>query len=409
MAESQFIPGSGSEFQTIGNGLQTGMSLMERAQAMRLRAAADQRATEMEDRQRAQYQALLPVALAKNQADIVTAKATVANHTQMEMLRAQGATASVDANNEFLQADSITDWYGKADALGKLQVKYAFLGNIRDDGGQPVYAGFLKAVDEARGNAVTRGKTDQDIAAHQKYGETLVSGRAADVAARGSNAVDVANIRADSLTAAAETRAASASKGHQSPFVQYVEEYNKAIKAGDQSTADFYNGMIAKSTYIAPEKKALIAELIQERDAATAAGRPQDAALISAQIEKQNTILVDPMKQVLANKLAAGMTATPAAAPVAPAPPPVAPPAPPAAAAAPVSPPVTPPVVPSAPAAPAVAKPYMIENGAVTFAHDLSPSQYLAAINQAVNDRVIDAETARAALLKMGFKPKKKP
>ena len=228
MAEAQF---SGFDPYAFNRGVDSGTSLMERGQSMRLRkeraqqeAAIEQRAAEENERRRAQYQALLPVAHAKMQADLVSAQASVSNHTQMQKLRETGAAASATANLDFLEATSLADWDEQSRALSKLQVKYSWMGNVRDDEGQPIFKGFLSAVDEARANAVIRGRTDRELEARQQYGETISQARSADTVTRAGATVAAAEVRAS-----APTRLQRALRNKQ-----------EALDAGDDESASFY-------------------------------------------------------------------------------------------------------------------------------------------------------------------------
>lgn len=124
--------------------------MMERSARMRM-------AQENQEMQRAEFQAKLPVIIAQQGAELASARASVANATRMEQLRARAAQESVAANDEFLEAMKYANWNTKADALAGLQAKYNWMSLL------PEYKGFVDTINNERAQAHVSAITDMKL------------------------------------------------------------------------------------------------------------------------------------------------------------------------------------------------------------------------------------------------------
>lgn len=132
-------------------GLDAGASLMDRAQARRLKE-------EQADQQRAEFQAKLPVLAAAAQADLASANASVQNAARMEEFRTKAATESKDLNDAYLKAIELPSFEEQARALSAMQPRVAYMDVL------PEYKGFVTAVNNATVKAHASALADRGLA-----------------------------------------------------------------------------------------------------------------------------------------------------------------------------------------------------------------------------------------------------
>lgn len=247
MAEAQFIPSMAPD--QLGKdsiaAFQTGRSMMQRAQQFE----QDQ---QLRQQQIIENQVLQPVHEATAKAAIVSAGSAIATATRQQQFRAQAALAAPQAQNEFLDATQLADWDAQQAELGRIQAKYAWLGNL------PEYQGFLKTVDEARINAVARQHADQAIEAHQTAVETAAQAsieRTGITAGSRENVAETqAGARVESADIAGKSRVDSATIRATAPKTYELETTMKlmqdAIDSGDTEGAAVYAARASKLNHI---------------------------------------------------------------------------------------------------------------------------------------------------------------
>lgn len=230
-----------SEFQSEGDagqafnqGQNAGMSMMERAQQMEQRGA-------QEERQKAIFQAAMPVIQAKNQADLATAHATINHVVQTQNLMTKAAQVSDTANTEFQDAQQLSDWTAKADALGALQAKYAWMGQL------PTYKPFVDAINNARVEAHQSAMADMKLTGDLEIAKANNSTKQYIADQRAQGAADVANIRA-----AASTLNANARVNAPTDLVKNLTSVRSMILNGDDSGAEAMMGMMQAKAGVTP-------------------------------------------------------------------------------------------------------------------------------------------------------------
>lgn len=230
-----FQPSQGAD--PIGN-IQ---SYMQRAQNYRAQEQQMQQ-------EKAKFQAFLPAIVAKRNADVVSAQASIANATRMEQLRGKAAETSADYNDRFLNILSIPDEKDRSDTLG------AFMGEIAwlDNPALPEYQGFARAVKDERAKSYTEALTNMKLDQHLQETQEAIQGRV-DKAMIDANARrdttgmvvegrrDTANIRGSYQQKIAEinsdTRLSIEDKRAKKQGIQLEDLQNRAAEA-DQMASD---------------------------------------------------------------------------------------------------------------------------------------------------------------------------
>lgn len=216
MAEATFQAGPLSSrgitpADSFASGIEQGQSMMQRASQMR-----HQR--ELEKMQREKLKVEMPAIIAKARADKVSAEAALKARDQMENLRRNGAEASVKANEEYIGALALPDWDEQTRVLSELQAKYGWMANVRDDAGNPIYKGFLDAMDNSTINAATRSRIRQTF-----LGQMELQGNKSETAlqvaqARTETQKQIADERATTQKEIAELKAANKPSPSQQKF-----------------------------------------------------------------------------------------------------------------------------------------------------------------------------------------------
>jgi len=130
-------------------------SLMERKQRLQM-------AQEDHDMERAKFEAYKPAIVAKAQADLTSAASAIANTARMEVLRKRAAETSVDYNDRFLNIMTIPDDKERSDTLGEFMGEVSWL----DNPALPEYQGFARAVKDERAKAFTMAATNLKLDQH---------------------------------------------------------------------------------------------------------------------------------------------------------------------------------------------------------------------------------------------------
>jgi len=180
------------------------------------------------------------------------------------------------------------------------------------------------------------------------------------------------NERTKGSIAVAEARASAPAKNE---FLSLMRELNRAKESGDTESADFFEARINKLTYVTPQRREKIENLMFLEETARAAGDTAKADIYAAAIEKESTRSVDPLRQSIADSIAGNNT--PPAEREKPAPPPAEEPKP--------------------------QKLYQIEGDQVFIPAGLSDEKLLETVQQALDDGIMTEEDAGQILLERGF------
>lgn len=178
------------------------MSIMERAQRMRHSAEVQDMRKQEFALEQAKFTAMLPAIIAKREADIVSAKASVDNAARMEQFRTKAAASSVDYNERFQNILTIPDSQDRADTLAAFQSEVAWMDVL------PEYKGFVDTVNNARAGsftmAITNLKLDEALevartsaAARTSVAETAAGARMANANTYTQSRERIAAIQAD--------------------------------------------------------------------------------------------------------------------------------------------------------------------------------------------------------------------
>lgn len=361
-----FQDSNGSDF------LGQGVSMMERSQRMRQSEENQEMRRQEFDLERQKFAAMLPAIVAKREADIVSAKASIDNAARMEGFRAKAAASSVDYNERFQNILTIPDAQDKSDTLAAFQSEVAWMDVL------PEYKGFVETVNNARAGSFTMAITNLKL----------------------DEALEVARTSAAARTAVAET-AAGARTANANTYTQSRERI-AALQA------DTKLDVVEKQRQISAERQGAGLADLQTR----AAQADQAAADASAAGDAQAAAT---HRQVAASYRDAVTKSTTAAgyAPTAPRPASMDPrPTPPKSEPAP---PLTFDGVPldgsapSASASPAPEKLYVIDPASKTpnFSPAVkTPQQVLASVQQMTDDGLLTPEQAREVLIKLKFQRK---
>lgn len=349
---------------------------MDRAQARQIRQ-------QQENRQQAEFAAKLPLIQASAKAGVVSAAASVANATRMENLRAQAAEKSVDYNDRYLNILSIPDVQDKADSLAALQAEVAWMETI------PEYKGFVTAVNNARGSAATMALTNAKL----------------DEALEHANAVAAASVERANIAAGASDRRAAAGTDRANIAAGSRERVEGARIAGrvtaeslrGRNAAERQGDSIKHLNDLAADADQAAADASARGDEQAAAVHRQVGSSYRDAVQKQTTFAGQSPLEVPSKSPAGGNAGAPKAQ------------AQPIESNVPaVSVDLTGGKNPDAGGAPAKPKLYVAEEGKPpALAPSVkTPQDILSAVQQMVDDGVMDADEARATLTRLGFRKK---
>lgn len=292
MAEAQFIPGAGagSIVGALNAGLETGASMMDRAQQRRLNEEADQRAREEEARRADQAAILRPALIEKANADVAEAKAHVAGLEQTERARAAASSLAPTARQEFDAIMQMPDADERELAGIRWVARYGQLENI---------ATYSK---EFQSKKEMVAKMHTEAAALRQLTLKIQGDK------------DVAKLRGENAIKVAGTRAEAGDK-----IARYRSELEAAREAGDEEGVALYSSLLQKAA-ASPINTAYGSEQMQQKlEAARAAGDPEETAFWEKRIKAltERGVRKDPAE--LADALSKGFGAAPGTAPAAPA------------------------------------------------------------------------------------------
>lgn len=349
MAEASFTPATapGEITRDFNAGFDRSVSMMQRAQLFRQQQQLNQQQIEAN-------KVLAPLHEAEAKAKIVGAGAAIATNTRIADLRTQAAAAAPTAQDEYLSATGLADWNEQELELGRMQAKYAWMGNV------PEYKGFLDSIDKARSNAINRALMDQKIEEAHFHAETAAEARMAAAETAATSREAVAETNAGARKDVAETNAAA-------------RVDSTTIAAGSRSASSTANreARATEDEYKASQRAAIVAD--QNAAKASAAGNEEQAAAhrkeaeqFRAQAKAVHQKPEEPVK-------------------------------------------FTVPGLDGAPEKPAkkLYTPPAQAGGAPQFSPAVkTPEDVLSAMQQMVNDGVVSPDQARETLKKLGFKPK---
>ena len=226
----------------------TFLNTLDKSQSLMERADANRRANQLAEQQRVQFDILKPVIQAKAQADIASAGATLANAKMQQDLRKRAALEAPMAQKEFESAMSVNipaaedpassealqpDWNGVFDTLQNLRAKYNYMSLL------PEYKGFIATLDDASAKAFTQGQT----IAHIQSQQMMAAQRNADLNAR-NRATNEARVKAAMIAAEASLQRA-AQKPAAQPKAEggtsaLISGLKQALDSGDMMAAQIY-------------------------------------------------------------------------------------------------------------------------------------------------------------------------
>lgn len=353
MAESTFVPATapGEITRDFNSGFDRSVSMMERAAQFRQQQQMRAQQIQLQQQQIAANQVLAPLHEAEAQAKIVGAGAAIANNTRIAQLRTQAAVASKPANDEFLQASTLSDWNEQELELGRIQAKYSWMGNV------PEYKPFLDSIDKARSNAIKRALLDQQVEEAHFRAQTAADSRAEAAETAAASRETVAGINATARTDVAETNATA--KTDTATITSTSRSSSSSANRDARATEDEFK---------ASQRAAITAD--QNAAKASLAGNEDEAKLQRQKAEqfRQQAATVHTKPSESVKFTVPGLDGTPAKKLY------------------------TPPAQPGAAPqfSPAVK----------------TPEDVLSAVQQMVNDGVVSPDQARETLKKLGFKPK---
>lgn len=356
--------GEGSSSQAFDQGEQAGSSLMERVQRQQILAKQEQDRSQLDS-------ILLPVKQAQATADIATAHAALGAATTMQNLRTQAAAVADQANKEFLDAQQITDWGDKADALSGLQAKYAWMAQL------PQYKGFVNAINDARLQAHQSALLDLHLQNQLEVAKTNADARQEIAQTQADERLQAAGIFSNARVEAAKTAA-----GRPTAAQKDINYYVDSVASGDTDSANMMEGILQKRAGMSSVEIMNGLGRVADREARLAQ-QAQNAGDEAA--FKDHTARAEALQQRI-NALSTKSEAS--AQPASPA----------------GSPPATAMPAPNG-------KLYSVDpaTNAPKFSPSVqTPRQILDATQQMVDDGVITADQARATLQRLGFKPKQK-
>ncbi len=353
LADSYVPQAPGSNTRGALNAFDQTSSIMERKQRLNMQQ-------EQQDMERAKFQAFLPAIIAKRDADIASAGASIANAARIEQLRGKAAANSVDYNDRFLNIMSIPDEKERSDTLG------AFMGEVAwmDNPALPEYQGFARAVKEERAKSFNDALTNLKLNQHLEETQAAIQGRvdsamvAAD--AKKTNAQTYSQSRERIAAINADTKLSVEDKKAQKLGIQVADLQSRAAEA-EQAAADAQRDGDTRLAQTFRANAASLRDAVQHTT--TFAGSTPSAPRTAAQdprptpkppAEEHPPLTLDGKS--LARKL------------------------------------------------------YTIDETTKqpTFAPEVkTPQEVLGAVQQMVSDGAITPEQARATLTKLGFKPKK--
>lgn len=250
LAEYRPVQAPGANAENFISGYERGASLMERKQRMQM-------LQEQQDQERAKFVAQLPVMVAKQQADITSAAASVANAARVEQLRAQAAQSSVDYNGEFFNIMNIPDDKTRSDELGLFMGKISWL----DNPALPEYQGFAKAVREERAKSFSQALTNMKLDEQLELEKQRAVDRAEIAKIAAMAKTDTAQIAADSRQEVAATTAqgrfeqAKLKLDRQFAIDSAIEKRDEAMREGNREKAQIYQDHINKLNSFAVDPK----------------------------------------------------------------------------------------------------------------------------------------------------------
>lgn len=220
MSEAVFTPPTVT-FDPVGSALsaygQT-QSLMQRAQQAR-------EAQDEYTRQRDLQQQIMPSQIAKAQADLATANATVQNYKQLQTLRQQFALQAPQAQSEYEDAMQLASYDEQARALGNLQQKYSWMQLLPE--GAPFAHGVATSRLEAHQSAMLDNKMSTELDLANNRSNYLMQ----QIQARGDQTRQTNDARGAGLT----------------PVQKWVAARDQATADGHPELAATYDTLIKKA------------------------------------------------------------------------------------------------------------------------------------------------------------------
>jgi hypothetical protein len=358
--QSSYTPGLISE--SIKTGQNNSLSLRERNQTMQIREQENARRQQEFDQEQVKAKIMAPITEAKAKSDMWAIETHLKGLKNAEESRGQALQLMPTVREEFGRIMSMEDPEDREMLAIEWVSQRGHIANIaefKDEmaAKKEIVADIIK---ESSGLRALKAKTAEE--------KELISARTA-------GQVEVAGVKA---TTPPKTE-----------FFTLMTARSDALAAGDSEVVALYDGRISKLTNISPERKQKVEALLGLKREAEARGDAEGAKYYGDALEKETTMSgVDPLKQAMANRMSGGTPPAPAATP---APAVVQPPAP----------------TPAPAAKPAQPKLYQINGDQVSVSRELPFDEFLAALQEAVDDGVLSADDARAAARAQGATPRK--
>lgn len=236
---------AGEPGQAFNRGLDSGMSMMERAQQMQLRAGQEQRQKVMED-------LALPVIRAKQQADAAAAINQLDQIKANQNLRQKYLPIIDTARAAFHEAQLIPDINQRAAANTQWLAQYAPIANL------PEYSNEFQTYQ----HLATQTTQDQMKIAHLSSVNDMNAAKLSSLqqiaGIRATSAENVANIRekglldASTIKAGASTHNAEVRAGAETTEMKNIGAYAKAVASGDEASAEMMQHYLESKSGMAP-------------------------------------------------------------------------------------------------------------------------------------------------------------
>lgn len=241
--------GEGDAGQAFNQGQSAGMSMMERAQQMEQRGA-------QEERQKAIFQAGLPLLQAKNQADLAEAHDKMAQFVDLQDQRQQILPILQQARNKFNQNQLIPDINDRATANTQWLGQYSQIANLPEY--QKEFDNYNHlSTQTTQSQQKILALTNANVLAEAKY-EALLKQQAM----KGQTAENVQTLKntgllgATTLKTAASTQNAETRANTEPPEVKIARAHAQAVVSGDTDTANALEQYQLAQGHMAPTQMA---------------------------------------------------------------------------------------------------------------------------------------------------------
>jgi hypothetical protein len=258
MAEAQFMPAQTDPAGQFYRGADFGQSFMQRRQ--RIQWETQDRARDEEIRR-----AVEPVFLAKQEATLASARATISTITQQEMLKKRLAQEAPIANAEYQAAMQLPTFEEQEKALARIQPKYTWMSQL--DEGKP----FVDQLNQSRAMAFKSAITDTEIKARTELSKIQYAQELEKLGVQNQGRIDLEKERQKRPAASSSVQG-------------LIQSRDEALDVGDTETAAILDGVIAKRSAAVRRPGDSILDLRRQANEIRATD-PQGAAMLDQRAE----------------------------------------------------------------------------------------------------------------------------